>query len=459
VIKIKIDNASSQIQCSPELLFRIRKDCLSYMAEGAEFAMRVNPMWDGRIYLCNKAGIFPTGLLGRLIEWLKKNSTSYSLLETRAAPRASCSLKIAFPEGMEPRYYQTDAMNLTDTQNRGVFVMGTGAGKTLTSAMIIEKRKLPTLFITPDTGLREQAFRDYSKWFGPSKVDTKIENTSAPIIISNIQALTNKDPKFFARFNMLMVDEFHHAAAKTYKQINQTCLNAYYRYGFTGTFVRTDGADLEMYGVLSNIIFRKTTSELINEGFLVRPYITISTLDMSELNARGTGKRRLNMNYKDAYNYVIKYEPFHKKVAQIAEQKSKEGKQTLILVRRKEHGRVLRDLIGGSFYLSGDDKSSDREKVKRAFVEKRIKTLIATNIFGEGQDIPSIDVLINARAEKTEIQTSQGIGRALRKHKDKDKAEVYDFLFIGQKHLEDHSIERLNTYRREKAFKIQIRRS
>jgi len=117
----------------------------------------------------------------------------------------------------------------------------------------------------------------------------------------------------------------------------------------------------------------------------------------------------------------------------------------------------IAELIPRATYLNGDDPLELREKVKKEFIEKKIPCLIATAIFGEGIDIPSINTLINARFQKTEIQTTQGIGRALRKFPGKEKADVYDFLLTGQKHLQSHSVERIMTYRREKSFKISLK--
>lgn len=456
MITIKLDNAFSELQCTEEMLKRIRMDCLSYMPEGAEHVARHNPIWDGRIYLCTKKGIFPSGLYSKLVTFLETEKIPFRATDVRRVEPKVHSFKINYG-GFEPRNYQNTCREISREHVRGVYVMGTGAGKTLTSAMLVEEKQVDTLIIVPDTGLREQMSKDYLKWFGDKNVSTNI-NDSHPIIVTNIQALMKKDKKLFSRFKMLIIDEFHHSAAKSYKDVNSNCSNAYYRYGFTGTFMRSDGDDLEMYGVLSNVLFRKRTSELIEEGYLVRPYITITKIDISEAGTRMGSYRRRRMNYMQAYDFITKSDIFNKAIADIANQKIKEGKQTLVVVRRTEHGKLLNKMIKGSFYLSGEDKGAYREKVKQAFIDKRIRCLVATNIFGEGQDIPTIDVFVNARAQKTEIQTSQGIGRALRKHGDKDKAEVFDFLIIGQKHLEDHSIERINSYRKEPAFKIMIKR-
>jgi len=117
------------------------------------------------------------------------------------------------------------------------------------------------------------------------------------------------------------------------------------------------------------------------------------------------------------------------------------------------------DMVTGSVsYINGDDSLERRDSIKQAFNKKNLRCIVATDIFGEGQNIPSIEVLINARLQKTEIQTAQGIGRALRNAEGKEFAEVYDFLIIGQKNLASHSAERINSYKKEPAFKIKIMR-
>lgn len=325
------------------------------------------------------------------------------------------------------------------------------SGKTMTSALIVAKKQVPTLFVTPDTGLRVQATEFYEAMF-PKQISNNILSDK-PIIIANIQSLANKPPEAFKRFQMLMIDEFHHAAAKSYQKLNKLCLNAFYRYGFTGTYMRSDGKDMEMRGVLDQVIFKITVSDLIERGYLVRPHIIITRYAIP--------KKAIpyRCNYVTAYNYIIEDQGFHNLACEIARTKIAEGKQTLILVRRKEHGRVLAEMLPDAVYLSGDDDKDHREYVKSQFNKKKIRCVIATNIFGEGIDIPSIDVLINARAQKTEIQTSQGAGRVLRMHEGKESAEIFDFWIVGQKHLEAHSIERLQSYRKNRAFKISVVRS
>lgn len=434
--------------CSDLVIYKLASDHLSYAMPGSEFAMATRRGWDGRVRLLKAHGHFPTGLVPRLVALLKKEEVEFKITDKRTQPpKLKCDLKLN--SSFTPRDYQSTAAALTDHESRGVFVLGTGGGKSMLAGLITARRNTATLVVTPDTGLREQLGETFAYLFGDRNVSTNLKIES-PIVVANIQALANLEPSAFERFGMLIVDEFHHAASKTYRKVNSYCVNAFHRYGFTGTFTRPDGADMDMHGVLSEVVFKKTTSELIEEGWLVRPEITIVRHEV-----KGWSK----LNYQAAYIAIIEDPAFNKIVADIANEKIGEGKRTLVLVRRKDHGDLLSRMIKGAVYLSGDDSVEWRKSIVKQFTRKEILCIVATNIFGEGTDIPSIEVLVNARCQKTEIQTKQGIGRALRKTENKEKAEVFDFLIIGQKHLKQHSIERIQAYREEPAFRISVRRT
>ena len=442
------NNADTHIDCGPEVRSEIR-DLLSFQIPGSDFVMRTNPKWnwDGRTRLLTKKNTFPSGLLKRVIGYLEKNDVKFEINDERPIIRPSFDFEIS--DEWIPRPYQETAVQASETSPRGVYVIGTGGGKTATAAFIIQKKKTDTLFVTPDTGLREQATDDFVGMFSNAEVSNDIKS-DAPIVVANIQSLLRKNARYFERFGHLMIDEFHHSGADSYLSLNQKVCNAFYRYGFTGTFMRTDGTDMTMHGVLSDVIFTKSTSELIEEDWLVRPWITV-------IRHKLEGWSRLN--YKAAYDRIIQDVEFNTIVSRIAEKKIKEVKQTLVLVRRKEHGELLQRMIEGSEYISGDNTNEEKEDAKRRFNNRELRCLVATNILGEGQNIPSIDVLINARLQKTEIQTMQGIGRALRKTEGKSIAEIFDFLLLGQRNLSAHSAERIISYRKEKAFKISIIRS
>lgn len=417
------------------------RDLLSFETHGAAFMKRKRPLWDGKTHLMKNNGNFPTGLLQIVLKFLIENEIGYTIRDNRIVPEGDEDIGIDIPSDMVPRDYQIEAMNVTDRHTRGIFLMGTGAGKSLTSALIIDKFKVKTLFVVPDTDLKKQIVKFFKDIF-PNQVGSNIQS-DFPITVETIQKLSRIPAGALNRFQMLITDEFHHSAAKSYLALNTNTPNAYYRYGFTGTFVRTDGKDMVMHGVISNIIYTKRTSDLIYEGYLVPPNIY-----MVGFKVRGISK----YNYKDAYQYITESPDFNQKIADIAVKCIRLKRQTLIIVKNIAHGEYISSLIPDSHFLHGE--SPDREEIKQKFIDREITCLVATNIFGEGTDIPSIDVYINARLQKTEIQTIQGIGRALRKIPGKEHCAVFDFMISGQKHLKQHSNERLIAYQTEPAFNI-----
>jgi len=444
----EILNTKTQIIGPPEAL-RLASDALSYTLPGAGHIQRsLSYNWDGKVKLLKRDGTFPTGLIRDAARALLSDF-EIQIVDKRVRPAKQHEFDFKLP--FEPRYYQTEAVALTDNNARGVYVLATGSGKSAAIGMLTHKLGLDALIITPDLGLKEQLFDDMVKWFKVSKnvrspLVSKDIKSSAPIIITNVDALASKDPKYFERFGLLITDEFHRSAAKTYIKVNDLAKNAYYRYGFTGTFTRTDGTEMVMYGVLSNVIYKKTTSDLIEEKFLVPAKIFIHQLKMS-----GHSKK----SWREAYPAIALCEEFNRIVVHLAEKEIGQGKQTLILVRLRAHGELLKmSLKDKAVYLNGDDDVKYRDEQKALFVAKKIKCLIATNILGEGQNIPNIDVLINARLQKSEIQTFQGVGRALRKIEGKDVAIIHDFSIQGNRAIYDHCLERIMDYRKERAFQI-----
>lgn len=248
------------------------------------------------------------------------------------------------------------------------------------------------------------------------------------------------------------------SGANSYLKINKWCENAFYRYGLTGSYTRTDGTDMVMHGVLSNVIYKITASELIKQGWLVRPHIT-----MIEVVLKGWSSKPYKLAYKD----ITEYEETNIAIRDIAITKGlEERKQVLILVKQVDHGKYLESIIPNSVFLEGSMKAEERESYQDKFNDREIPVVIATAVFGEGIDIPNIDVLINARFQMSEIQTTQGIGRALRTtdgknvfsdgYSGKMSCEVYDFMVRKNKHLEKHSSERLKVYKKEKEFFIKL---
>ena len=95
-------------------------------------------------------------------------------------------------------------------------------------------------------------------------------------------------------------------------------------------------------------------------------------------------------------------------------------------------------------FLSGLDSIDYVKKVKATAKNKKINILIVTRkLFGEGVDIPTIDVLINLAGGESVIAFTQMFGRGLRISEGKSRLIYIDFLDTSHDWLERHSYSRI----------------
>jgi very-short-patch-repair endonuclease len=262
-IIIEAGNAMSLLKAPPEKFSEL-SELLSYESEAASFVS--NPFWDGRVRFINKAGLFPTGLLNKMLAYLESNSIPFKFIDSRVRPTGldfDVEITLPFP----PRYYQSDMVLIARENNRGVFVVGTGGGKSASSALVLADKKIQTLFVAPDTGLRKQIYNDYCAWFGEDKVGTKLEDPK-PIIVANIQSIAKKDKELFQRFGMLILDEVHHcfdeSTMVTIKDRSRKSIKDIYDIVSSGKKIRVKSWDGEKW-VMKNVIkaFKYRAEEIL----------------------------------------------------------------------------------------------------------------------------------------------------------------------------------------------------
>jgi len=391
--------------------------------------------------LLAKNNTFPSGLLPQVFDILKQTKSKFTLEDKRQkySDQIRFKKKKDWPEA---RPWQDAALSVSESQNRGVFEASVGSGKTLLMASIILQKRVPTLVVVPSLGLIDQTLSEFGELFGKSKVGKL--GSKAPIIICNIQSLQSEKKKDIIdktinNSHMLLIDEFHRAGAESYTSLLPKIEHIFYRYGFTGTFLRNDSKTLEMHGVLSNILYKYPPKQAIADGYLTPPEYNI-------VKIIGDYKNNYQSEYKANYCDGL---ALRHKIVQLT--KLHEDKQVLILVDRKATSgsiihTALKDAGLDNVYVSGDTKRDGRKKAREDFNAKKFNILVASSVFGEGIDIRSTDVLILANGGKSPIKFVQNIGRAVRLYKGKEIAKIYDFRFKGTKYLEKHLKVRKETF-------------
>jgi len=410
--------------------------------------------WDGRRRLFWNGSAFPTGLAGMVQDTLRGLGTAVTVRDERTRPVGNEPLEFLG----EDRDYQ----GIEDTciaATRGIINFATGAGKTAVASRIIARLNLPTLYIVPTRELLSQTSGELEDMLGvevgrigggvfdPRRVTVATVQLLYRVLRDRQHRLRERLRPMWDGIDILVVDESHHLGASSYYRVAQA-VDAYYRFGLTGTAFRTDNADMMIQAVTGRVLGRISSSELIGRGVLARthvrlyrvPHVTVRSDHWSDVYGQG----------------VVRNERRNLLIADIVLSFISEAKTVLIIVKEIEHGRILTGMIPGAVFVHGSLPQQVRDDIRREFRARRIPALVATKIYDEGVDVPSMNALVMAAGGKSAIQTIQRVGRALRKSEGKDEVTICDFMDDGHRLLRSHAASRMAIYRSEPGFEVEV---
>lgn len=414
--------------------------------------------WDGFTRMFHRdSGTFPLGLIVTIKKWLKRQKLRFNVEDTRppanVLPNGADYATLGGGITLYP--YQVAAVEKVLARERGVIHGATGCGKTEIAAAVIKAYGTPvTLFVTGRKKLARQTRERFAKRLGLSVEDIGFihngqwHHGSSGIYIAVIQTLTQKKwakerSKLYRSVDLLFIDEAHHAGSTTWYQTLMFC-RARYRYGLSATPVgRSDSGDLYLKACTGGVIARVKAADLIEKGVLAKPTIYFTEVRRPKLVETG-------VEWADIYRKGIVENKWRNRViVDYAEQLQALDLPTLVLVQQIAHGYALEEQIDGSVFLHGDCEDDFIDQTCEAFERGEVKTLIATSIFDEGVDIPTIRAMIAGSGGKSVIKTLQRIGRGLRKKAQDNRLFVFDFVDATSEYLLDHSERRQETCRRE----------
>lgn len=247
------------------------------------------------------------------------------------------------------------------------------------------------------------------------------ETPLAPIQVASVQTLV-KRPIDLEQFDLVIVDEAHHAAAGTYQAILEACPNAYHL-GVTATPKRLDGKGLS--DLFDCLIPGPSVRELIEQGHLSQyrmfaPAAAIETKGVRSLGGDfNVGQLRQAALADGVMGAIV---PSWLELAQ--------GKQTVVFCVDIEHSQSVCEafLEQGivAAHLDGTIPTDERRNVLGAFRDRKITVLTNCGIISEGLDIPGIEAVQILRPTQSVSLYLQQIGRALRPVEGKEYAIVVD---------------------------------
>ena len=277
------------------------------------------------------------------------------------------------------------------------------------------------------------------------------------ITVATVQTLS-KNIKEYAPYlrsvRLCIFDETHKVAAKSYLKISRQLIGSEYRLGISGTAYRDDGNDMMINAATGSKIFDLSSKILIEKGWLVKPTIIFYKDFIND----DVVKEQEESMKEGLINETEKYASYYKRFIVHNDNRNElirnivtdnKGKKILILVKLIEHGQLLENSILDSKYLHGTTNKKEREEMVDSFKNGKLNILISTiSIFSEGIDIPPLDIVINAAANKGNVKTIQVLGRVLRILEGKTNAQYIDFVDVTR-FFKSASNSRIKALRKE----------
>lgn len=317
---------------------------------------------------------------------------------------------------LELRDYQKECLEIIDNLQPGSYLiqMATGCGKTATFTNI--KRKGRVLVLAHREELVTQPIKYYDCPVGIEMANHKSNNE--PVVIASVMSIIHRLEKFKPdEFDMIITDEAHHAAAKSYKKVYEY-FKPRLHLGFTATPNRGDNVRLD--DVFEDIIFERDLKWAIKNKYLT----DIECLRVNIGYDISKVARRMGDFAPGELEEVMNTEILNQAIAE-AYKKYAKG-QTLIFATSVKHAEDIAKQIPGAVAVTADTKN--REELIRKFTNREIPVLVNCMIFTEGTDMPLVETVMIARPTSNNALYTQMVGRGLRLYPGKEKLVLIDLV-------------------------------
>lgn len=331
-------------------------------------------------------------------------------------------------------------------RHRNLLVSATGTGKTVMAAVDYSSlhNSLPRsrlLFVAHREEILRQsintfrfALRDSTfgeMWVGRHR-PREFEYVFASIQSLNAASLENLDSD---HFDIVIIDEFHHAAAPTYQRLISH-LRPKELLGLTATPERTDGLSiLDWFD--GRIAAELRLWDAIDQHRLV-PFIYYGIhdgLDLREIPwRRGTGYDINELNNVYTSNDAWARRVIKELAARVNDIRSMKALGFCVSI---QHARFMERHFNEagipSCAIWGDTSDVERKQALANLESGAIQVLFSVDLLNEGIDVPSVDTLLLLRPTESATLFLQQLGRGLRKLKGKSACAVLDFVGMHRK--------------------------
>ena len=272
---------------------------------------------------------------------------------------------------------------------------------------------------------------DHLGMSGASKVSPDCLSASAfnvPIKAVSIQWLSKHYDEIEEEPGMIVIDEAHHALAKTYKEMWERFPKAKFL-GLTATPCRLNGKGFtDLFDVL---VQSWSVLEFISKGRLATyDFVSIKSDGVTQRLINSLQKRGADGDYQNKeMDMLLNKKPSIERLYRSLEEFGKDRKGIVYAINIS-HAQKITKLYQehGVKAIAIDSKTpaTERQQDIEAFKKGDIQVLVNVDIFSEGFDCPDVEFVQLARPTLSLAKYLQMVGRGLRVAKGKKNCVIID---------------------------------
>lgn len=342
-------------------------------------------------------------------------------------------------DGLRP--YQREAVTRIGSELAGnrstLLVMATGTGKTQTFGAVAKHWPGRVLVLAHRDELIDQARSRLSKMTGEFVGVEQAERSALGerIVIGSVQTMCREARlKAFPvdRFGLVVVDEAHHAVARTYRKIIDHFASA----KLLGVTATPDRADESAMGqVFDTVAFTYDIQDGIRDAYLCPVVVQQVQVDAIDLSAVKTTAGDLNQGQLDA---VMASEEALHGIARPTMELSGD-RRTILFTTSVDNAHRLAEVLnryrgGCARAVDGTTSFDTRRDLLRGHKAGEYQFLCNVGVLTEGYDDPAVACIAMARPTKSRALYAQCIGRGLRPFPGKADCLVLDFSGNSGRH-------------------------
>ncbi|OKL37888.1 DEAD/DEAH box helicase family protein [Domibacillus mangrovi] len=353
-------------------------------------------------------------------QWTEAEEESMMLEGPSDQAELIVEMKELYTYKLTPRPAQEEALaalhaTMDEQYERALVVMATGLGKTYLAAFFTKRFKR-VLFIAHREEILEQAKKSFLHVHRDRTagiLNGTYKEKDADMIFASIFTLNSNHHLHSFQpddFDLIVVDEFHHAASKSYEKIRHYFTPQFFL-GITATPDRMDNKDV--YSICDgNVAYRIHFLEAIQKQWLApfHYYGVYDDTDYSSVTWLGT-------RYDEEELLAVQ---MRTEMADNILQAWLEHKQTRTIgfCSSIKQADFLTRYFNGKGYktvaLHSQATAMTRPTAIEALDKGQLDIIFTVDLFNEGVDIPSVDTILFVRPTESLTVFTQQIGRGLR---------------------------------------------